>query len=218
MTECKVSNLENNLFTLSEGEILDRYSILDIKNTKINDPVRKLHITKELEDYTRFDILKNKYLLFFKLLYFVNDQIWNLQNQIKEINVDNENYAQIANSIFSYNQSRFRLKNIINILSDSIFKEQKSYNLNEVSINIENENEDVFKILLYLILEYDKISVFIDSNISTKFTQRIKLLFSFINYTDFKNESTVSFDTNNKYALHIFIESDLKQLLNPILI
>lgn len=219
MTDYRVSNLEKNIFSLSEGEILDRYSILDIKNSKINDPLRKLNVSKELADYNRFDGLKNKYHIFYQLLYFVNNEIWELQNNIKQLSIDNKNYSKLADSIFKYNQSRFRLKNTINILSDSIFKEQKSYNLTTISINIESESEDIFKTLIYSILNYDKIIVNIDSSISKRFSQRIKTLFPIISYNDSKCEISFNYDNFDNFdnlTLNNFIESNLTQILNPI--
>jgi hypothetical protein len=210
---------QNNFkLSLSEGEILDRYSILEIKNNKISDPCRKQHIEKELQDYYKFNSLKNKYIIYYKLLYIINKLIWDLTNQIKELSTFNEEYAHLSYKIFEYNQSRFRLKNIINILSDSMYKEQKSYIHKEAYINIKDENEDIFLTLIYALLNYDQIFVFIDNSLNKRFITRIKLLFPFIHYVDEMCETNliINFNKPDNILLKTYIDNQLKNLLNPI--
>ena len=62
----------------------------------------------------------------------------------------NEEYAQIAYDIFEYNQSRFRLKNIINNIANSKFKEQKSYNLKD-AVFFDFSRKPTFSIFKYFI-------------------------------------------------------------------
>ena len=191
---------------LSEGEILDRYSILDIKYNEINDTNRKLLINMELEYYSRFDFLKNTYFIYYKLLYFVNKRIWDLTNIIKGMTQLNQDYAQIAYDIFEYNQSRFRLKNIINNIANSKFKEQKSFNLKEVSIYIENETTNIVHIV-YAILNFDHVIVSFKNDSSSKFIMKIKSLFPQLIYTD---ECTkileVDFEDHNNRLLYNYIK------------
>jgi len=197
------------LINLSEGEILDRYSILDIKYNEIDDSTRKSHIIMELEYYSRFDFLKKSYFIYYKLLYFVNKRIWDLTNIIKEIVQLNENYAYIAYDIFEYNQSRFRLKNIINNIADSKFKEQKSYNLEEVSIYIENETIDIFNIV-YSILSFDRVKVSFKKDISSDLIMKIKSLFPLLIYTDcYEGTLHIDFENHNTILLHNYIKDTL---------
>jgi hypothetical protein len=197
--------------SLSEGEILDRYSILDIKYNEIDDSTRKLLINMELEYYSRFDFLKNTYFIYYKLLYFINKRIWDLTNIIKGMKILNEEYAQIAFDIFEYNQSRFRLKNIINNISNSKFKEQKSFNLKEVSIYIKNETDIVN--IVYSILNFDFVKVSFRKDISSDFIMKIKTLFPILEYYDDCTETLeVDFKKYNNSLLHEFINSIFSEL------
>jgi hypothetical protein len=197
------------LISLSEGEILDRYSILDIKYNEINDSTRKSHINMELEYYSRFDFLKTSYFIYYKLLYFVNKRIWDLTNIIKGMAQLNENYAYIAYDIFEYNQSRFRLKNIINNISNSKFKEQKSYNLEEVSVYIKNETNNIFNIV-YSILNFDRVNVSFNKDVSSNYIAKILKLFPILEYSDDCTETlNVDFKKYNNSLLNKYINETI---------
>jgi hypothetical protein len=211
----KINNLK---ITVSEGEILDKYSILEIKANNISNTTKQEQIQRELKEYVKFDTLKNKYIIYYKLLYIINTMIWNLTNEIKEMTLLNEEYAKLSYRIFEYNQARFRLKNIINTLSDSLYKEQKSYNLKETSINITDENENIFKVLIYALLNYDRVNVFINKTLNNEFISRIRVLFPTLNYLDEKCEINLIVNFNESYnsALNNYIDTHLNNLLNPI--
>ena len=199
------------LISISEGEILDRYSILDIKYNEIDDS-RKLHINMELSYYNRFNFLKIKYYIYYNLLYFINKRIWDLTNIIKEMPQLNEEYAQIEYDIFEYNQSRFRLKNIINNIANSKFKEQKSYNLKEASIYIENETTGILNII-YSILYFDYIIVSFNKDISNNFIMKIKSLFPQLVYTDECTETLeIDYKSYNNSLLCEFINGTFSNL------
>jgi len=201
---------ENNLLiNLSEGEILDRYSILDIKYNEIDDNSKKLQINIELDYYSRFDFLKNTYVIYYKLLYFVNKRIWDLTNIIKGMAQLNEDYAKISYDIFEYNQSRFRLKNIINNISNSKFKEQKSYNLKEIRIYIENETNNIFNIL-YALLSFDRVIVSFNKDISRDYIAKILKLFPILEYSDDCTEILeVDFKKYNNSLLNEYINDTI---------
>ena len=206
ITNIDIMDENNLLINLSEGEILDRYSILDIKYNEIDDSTRKSHISMELLYYSRFDFLKKTYVIYYKLLYFVNKRIWDLTNIIKGMAQLNENYAYIASDIFEYNQSRFRLKNIINNISNSKFKEQKSYNLKEIRIYIENETNNIFNIL-YALLSFDRVIVSFNKDISRDYIIKIKLLFPELVYNDECTKTLeVDFENHNNRLLYNYIK------------
>ena len=211
----KLNNLKINI---SEGEILDRYSILETKKNNISDILQQKQIENELKEYVKFDTLKNKYILYYKLLYIVNTLIWNITNKITVMPLLNEEYAKLSYRCFEYRQARFRLKNIINTLSDSLYKEQKSYTLKETSINITDENENVFKIIIYALLHYDRVNVFINKSLNTHFISRIRVLFPTLIYLDDKCEVNLIVNFNESYnsTLNKYIDLYLKDLQNPI--
>ena len=58
------------LIEISEGEALDRLSILEIKNNRITDSLQLLEIQKEILSLSSIYSLKNKYILYSQNLFF----------------------------------------------------------------------------------------------------------------------------------------------------
>jgi hypothetical protein len=145
---------------VSIGEAIDKFTILEIKKEKILDLSKKKEIEKELNELDECSDYKNKYCFFFKLLLYINEQIWDKTNLIKSMNFSNDNYAQISFEIFELNQKRFRIKSWFNNLTISDIKEQKSYDVTYCEI-IMNEKELIFiknAEINYLLLNYDVVS------------------------------------------------------------
>jgi hypothetical protein len=172
------------LIDISIGELLDRYSILEIKKNEITDNTKLKYITTELKLYNVHNELI-QYNLYYKLLYFVNKQIWDKTNLIKSLINKDEHYANIAYSIFELNQQRFRMKNIINILSNNSINEQKSYQSLNIYITFNSNNyDDIFIKLLYYTLNYDNVYINISHPILSHFPNIIKLDIACINIDD----------------------------------
>jgi hypothetical protein len=152
--------VKDMLLEVSLGEAIDKYSILLIKQEKIKQDAKLTEIKKELTalgDCVRFI---QKYPLYFRLLVHVNNQIWELTEFIKSVTADHADFANISNEIFEFNQKRFRLKKIFNLLSESTIKEQKSYTESHCRIVVGDEDSVLAKIpeIHFLLLEYDWIS------------------------------------------------------------
>ncbi len=154
------SNIDTtNLIQVSIGEIIDKYSILELKKKYITDTNKINEIQKEM------DILNGKVPKqseFYKQLLYINEKIWLDTDKIKEIKYDSLNssnniFAKLSNNIFENNQKRFRLKNYFNILEKSTIKECKSYSDNKCFIRIFNEDDIFNKIpeINYLCISYD---------------------------------------------------------------
>jgi hypothetical protein len=144
---------------ISDGEVLDKLSILEIKEIHIVDNKRLDEIKKEIMSLSEINNIKEKYNIYYKLLYTINCFIWNITNEIKEQIELNEDYAKKSFLIFELNQQRFRIKNIINILSNSNIKEQKSYSRNNVIFNV-SSNITIKELIIncmYLVLNYDNV-------------------------------------------------------------
>lgn len=167
--ELKKQNLECFYIDISIGEIIDKYSILELKTKYISDENKLLDIKNEmctLDKYVK-DIKDIKNPFFYKLLLHINEQIWLDTDIIKSLTITNKEYnniylfAEISNRIFENNQKRFRLKNYFNILENSNIKEYKSYNNNECYIDILNEEQIYKKIpeINYLCISYDIIYI-----------------------------------------------------------
>lgn len=198
---------------ISEGEILDRYSILDIKLKEIVDKRREF-VINELKEYKRFDKIKEKYILFYKLLYFINKQIWDLQALVMKTDKIDEKYGLICWNIHKYNQSRFRLKNIINQISDSKIKEQKSYDIIENVVKINSDNLIEIYNIIYCILSFDSIKIVFDKNVSNSFIVKIKELFPTLCFVD-NSDSYININLNNQEnkALYNFFNNELIDVL-----
>jgi hypothetical protein len=82
-------------------------------------------------------------------------------------------FSIVANSIFELNQSRFRLKQIINTLTESSIQEQKSYRLTSVDIHVaDSEILDISR-MSELSLMYDRVLVHCSAQKKVEFERYI---------------------------------------------
>ena len=154
---------------ISIGEAIDKLSILELKLLKIKDEKAIIEIKKEINEYTECSIHKEDYHyeLYYNLLMFINEKIWDFTDIIKTKNIDENSsiddfkeFSIISSKIFELNQQRFRIKNWFNILSGCSIKEQKSYSKSYCSIIINNEDIIFDKIceINFLSFNYDLIT------------------------------------------------------------
>jgi hypothetical protein len=145
---------------VSIGEAIDKLSILELKYKKISNEQKLLEIKKEIDELKECNRYKQEYAFYYKLLMYVNEKIWDMSDMVKGMAIDNTDFAHLMNSIFEYNQKRFRIKNWFNLSTVSEIKEQKSYASTHCKIIIQTEDELYNKIpeINYLLLEYDLIS------------------------------------------------------------
>ena len=122
------------LIEISEGELLDKISILEIKLNKIKNP----NLLKEVEkEYETLNGLKKKNINFSKEienLYLelkeTNIKIWQIENdkRLCEKNSDfSEKFIKISRDEYFANDRRAKIKSKINILLDSNIKEVKEH-------------------------------------------------------------------------------------------
>ena len=155
---------KNDLMYLpvSLGEAMDKLTILDIKLDKIKDN-RRIDVQNEydlLYEKLNHGLIKHEDL--YQSMKKVNLMIWNMMDVLRDGNVDNEEYLKVCKECVEYNDIRFRIKNKINYASKSSLKEQKSYKVNrlliELSDNIANV-EDFVRPIKYYSLFYDEIVI-----------------------------------------------------------
>lgn len=148
--------------SVSLGEAIDKLTILDIKLDKIKD-------NRRIDVQTEHDLLYEKLSHFlikhndlYQSMKKVNLIIWNMMDVLRDGNVDNEEYLKVCKECIEYNDIRFRVKNKINYASNSLLKEQKSYKVNrlliEMSCSIGNV-EDFVRPIKYYSLFYDEIVI-----------------------------------------------------------
>ena len=151
------------LIEISIGEALDRLSILEIKIEMIKDVLKLQEIQKEINTLSELQKYKLEDAYYYKLLLYVNKEIWNLTNTVKQLHYTNSEFAKVSHTIFELNQSRFRLKNIINKIYQSNINEQKSYGSTEISFRVNDisllDHTTLLKSLSYISLQYDILNI-----------------------------------------------------------
>ena len=183
------------LIEISIGEALDRLTILELKMEKINDQKKLEEVQKDIN--TLFEVQKYKIEgeYYYKLLFYVNKEIWNLTDRIKQLYYTNDEFAKLTHFVFELNQSRFRLKNIINKIYESKINEQKSYNLTEIQFKINDssllEPATLLNQLSYISLQYDILKISCSDTVKDHIIKNVPRF----NYTfQETSESLVSID------------------------
>ena len=148
---------------VSLGEAIDKLTILDIKIDKIKDH-RKIDVQTEYDLlYEKLKEFIIKYNDLYQSMKKVNLLIWDMMDILRDgDNVSGEEYLKICKECVEYNDIRFRVKNKINFLSNSSLKEQKSYKVTRLLININTENEnseDFIRPIKYYSFFYDEIII-----------------------------------------------------------
>tara|TARA_R100000781_G_scaffold1292_1_gene2090 strand:+ start:1576 stop:1944 length:369 start_codon:yes stop_codon:yes gene_type:complete len=117
---------------ISNGEILDRISILEIKKLNMQDADNLANVEKEFQLLNPgvVDIFtKNgsEIQALFLELSKVNNILWELENRVREKKINDKEFRKASKMIFKYNEIRNQLKNDINIITGSKFKNVKEY-------------------------------------------------------------------------------------------
>ena len=118
----------------SIGELFDKITILEIKKSKIKDDNKLIFINKEL------DLLKNVVRSkkintrslgpLIKKLKNVNLKLWNVEDKLRKFEKNKQfkkDFINYARKVYYTNDKRSILKNEINLKTNSIISEVKSY-------------------------------------------------------------------------------------------
>jgi hypothetical protein len=116
---------------VSVGEIVDKLSILKIKKTNISDTTKLENVLKEY-NYL-YDIVFNELKIseddFFNLV-LINEKLWDIEDKLRDKERDksfNNDFTELARSVYFTNDKRAKIKKEINIKYGSLFIEEKSY-------------------------------------------------------------------------------------------
>ena len=118
---------------ISLGEILDKISILVIKEKNISDPNKQKHIKKELLSlYETLDkyISRDKVREHIDSLIAINAKLWKIEDDIRDCERKNkfdQKFIDLARSVYFTNDQRSQLKLEINNKFGSELVEIKSY-------------------------------------------------------------------------------------------
>jgi hypothetical protein len=175
---------------ISLGEGLDRLSILEIKLAEIVNIDDKKFILNEIESLNEIVTQKTQFQYYYNLLLFVNKLIWIKTDEIKTMSISEE-YAILAKTIFDLNQSRFRIKNIINKLCSSAIRECKSYAPTSVNISIMCAADVDITKLTYLSLTFDIVTIMCNKDVIERMRaiplfnyEYVTTIYSYININD----------------------------------
>ena len=115
---------------MSNGDVVDRYTILSIKKEKITDPEKRNNIIHEhdiLQQAVQVLSFPEELLIQLKV---VNEALWDIEDsiRIKEKNKQfDEQFIHLARSVYFENDKRAAVKRQINILTKSAIVEEKEY-------------------------------------------------------------------------------------------
>lgn len=120
------------IIEVSIAEVLDKWSILQIKSEMISDCGKLFNVKKE-RDYLFKKILDVDGLINDDLsddLLKVNYNLWEVEDQIRDLehrNKFDDSFISLARSVYKLNDLRAEIKRKINLKYKSNFVEEKSY-------------------------------------------------------------------------------------------
>lgn len=119
---------------LPVGDIVDKVTILVIKETNIDDAEKVKHVKNELkvlrESWKEAGLTPMEELADWQPLLDVNKKLWDVEDDIRECERQDdfsETFVRLARSVYRLNDTRAKHKNAISIALGSTLLEQKSY-------------------------------------------------------------------------------------------
>ena len=120
---------------VSNGELLDKLTILELKLSNITDKQKLINVNKEHSELNPLALrLFEEYGNDLKRLYLeltaINTELWKIEDDIRECerNKDfGDQFISLARSVYFTNDKRSDVKKAINLLTHSGFIEEKSY-------------------------------------------------------------------------------------------
>ena len=119
---------------VSVGELLDKISILEIKQEKIKDPEKLKFINSEhfiLKDQLDKNVKSDDKLNeLYKSLKEINNKLWIIEDEKRQCERDkefDEKFIKLSRDVHFLNDDRAKIKLKINNLTGSVIKEIKEY-------------------------------------------------------------------------------------------
>jgi len=116
---------------VSNGEITDKLTIIEIKIARIKDPAKLVNLNKEYEILNQAvaSIIDKNHPLYLDL-YRINNQLWDIEDHIRDLERTKDfgdDFIQTARSVYFINDQRSDVKRAINEYTGSNLTEEKSY-------------------------------------------------------------------------------------------
>jgi hypothetical protein len=120
---------------VSNGELLDKLSILELKLKNIKDNKKLINIKNEHGGLSPlcnnlFNNYGNELRSLYAKLSEINAELWKIEDDIRECerNKDfGDEFVRLARAVYFTNDKRSDVKKSINLLTESGFVEEKSY-------------------------------------------------------------------------------------------
>lgn len=120
---------------VSNGELLDKLTILELKLSNISDVKKLTNIQKEHDELNPlagqlFDSYGEELKNLYKKLTEINSELWTIEDDIRECERNKDfgsDFVSLARAVYFTNDKRSEIKKSINLLTGSGFVEEKSY-------------------------------------------------------------------------------------------
>ena len=120
---------------VSNGELFDKLTILEIKLNKISNKDKLENLMNEWEyinaqAISYYQIYGNKLTSIVDKLDDLNNELWWVEDQIRlceKKEIFDIEFVELARSVYKLNDERYDLKKQIDNLTNSKFSEEKSY-------------------------------------------------------------------------------------------
>lgn len=116
---------------VSNGEIVDKLTIIEIKLKHIENPDKRKNLQMEYEvlDNAVAKIIEKNHALYQELLK-INQELWDIEDLIRDLERSKDfgdQFIQTARAVYFINDRRSEVKRKINDLTGSNLIEEKSY-------------------------------------------------------------------------------------------
>jgi hypothetical protein len=117
---------------VSNGDVIDKVTILKIKKEKVKDAAKLANIINELDIISESlsNELKQLDKSYHNRLYNVNFKLWEVEDKLRIKESKNEfdsEFIELARSVYILNDERASIKKEINIVTISNIVEEKEY-------------------------------------------------------------------------------------------
>jgi Family of unknown function (DUF6165) len=119
---------------VSPGELLDKITILRIKEARITDPAKLANVRFELQllesTWRESGCATGTIASDERALHEVNERLWDIEDRIREKEAHqsfDRDFIELARAVYLYNDERAAIKRRVNLHLGSRIVEEKSY-------------------------------------------------------------------------------------------
>ena len=123
------------LVEISNGELIDKITILEIKLVEIKDEDKLINIQKEFDTLNPlveklFEKYDSQLQHHYDELAKINGELWDIEDWIRDCEREkrfDKEFVELARSVYITNDKRCEVKKLINLVTSSGLVEEKSY-------------------------------------------------------------------------------------------